>query len=172
LQSEIDSSLYGNAVGRALNVKGGLNVPNSINVDNVIPIVDVLQGGFARYEILNGGVLISAGGSIQTLTVFDPTAEVTDLDNKINNRDFEIRILFMEVQLEGLLAADYSNDDRLVLTVRMEMQGSGPAIDGDRIQGIRWLKRWKANLAPDGFIWSLPSSSGQGIIREVMNRWM
>lgn len=163
LYTELDANEISEALRRALKIKGTQASPGKMNVQQLQPTVDVIQGGFSLYEILNLELITGATGTGQNLTIFDPTVANPPDDTRQNNREFEIRILYMEVQAEDLTAVDgFTDDDRLVLNVRMEMQGSGPAIDGIRSLGISILKRWKANLAPDGFIWSIPAWSGQG----------
>jgi len=162
LFTDLDANQVSEALRRALQIKGQIAAPGKMNIQQLQPTVDELQGGFSIYEILNGEESISATGALQVLDVFDPTANVPPDRNQKNNRDFEIRMLYMEVQIEGLDALDYADNDRLVLTVRQEMQGFGSAIDGIRSVGISWIKRWKANLAPDNFIWAIPSTASQG----------
>lgn len=163
LFTDLDANQVSESLRRALQIKGTNAAPGKMNIQQLQPVVDVLQDGFAIYEILNLEIVESASGTGQNVDIFNSQFPITKTDTRQNNREFEIRILFMEIQALDITAADgFSDDDRLVMNVRMEMNGFGAAIDGIRSLGVSILKRWKANLAPDDFIWSLPAWSGQG----------
>lgn len=172
LFTDWDSNQISKALRDAIEIKGIRGAPDKMNVQQLQPTVDVLQGGFARYEILNLNIINSMSGALQTVDIFDPTLQ-PESDSR-NNREFEIRILFMEIHMMGLDAITYADNDRLILNVRQEMQGFSDAIDGIRSSGINWIKRWKANLAPDEMSFSIPSTSAEGSADDApqaVNNW-
>jgi len=158
--SALDANTLSEAFRRALQIKGVKGAPGQVNVFSVQPTADIIQGGFALYEKINGALSVSlAGNPDLTQIVFSPLATVTALDNKANNRDFEIRLLMLECQIKGLTTANgYVPNDRLYMDLNLKELGTGPGIDGTVTTGVSILNRFQTNLEPDSFFWHFPSA--------------